>query len=257
MNIFEIEQDLLSIFDEIEENGGELTSELEEKLEITQENFKNKVESYLNVKGDLKSSVAIRMNDDLANHMKEEEINRLKALQDTKERLIARLQKIILQAVNKFGDTTPKGSKFFDYGTGKVSVRKTQIVDTNDELIKFIGNNLSRELAVRKENNQLNVLPPITKEEILSNLNNDNEAPFGVTSEDLDNIKFDISVEVNLNDILTSDNFEFIKEAIALSPKFKLSSKVSKTELKTKLKENGSCAPNIAALDYSESLTIK
>lgn len=247
MNIFEIEQDLLSIFDEIEENGGELTSELEEKLEVTQENFKSKVESYVNLirikEGELYTIL--------------QEINRLEALQDTKERLIARLQKIILQAVNKFGDTTPKGSKFFDYGTGKVSVRKTQIVDTNDELIKFIGSNLSRELTVRKENNQLNVLPPITKEEILSNLNNDNEAPFDITSDDLDNIKFDISVEVNLNDILTSDNFEFIKEAITLSPKFKLSSKVSKTELKSKLKENGSCAPNIAALDYSESLTIK
>lgn len=247
MNIFEIEQDLLSIFDEIEENGGELTAELEEKLEITQGNFKNKVESYVNL---------IRIKEGEL-YTISQEINRLKALQDTKERLITRLQKIILQAVNKFGDTTPKGSKFFDYGTGKVSVRKTQIVDTNDELIKFIGSSLSHELSVRKEDNQLNVLAPITKEELLVNLNNDNEAPFGVTSEDLDNIKFDISVEVNLNDILTNENFEFIKEAINLSPKFKLSSKVSKTELKSKLKENGSCAPNIAALDYSESLTIK
>lgn len=247
MNIFEIEQDLLSIFDEIEENGGELTAELEEKLEVTQENFKNKVESYVNL---------IRIKEGEL-YTISQEINRLEALQDTKERLITRLQKIILQAVNKFGDTTSKGSKFFDYGTGKVSIRKTQIVDTNDELIKFVGSNLLHELIVRKENNQLNVLPPITKEEILSNLNNDSEAPFGITSDDLDNIKFDISVEVNLNDILTSDNFEFIKDAITLSPKFKLSSKVSKTELKTKLKENGSCAPNIAALDYSESLTIK
>ena len=36
------------------------------------------VNSNLNVKGDLKSSVAIRMNDDLASYMKEEEINRLR-----------------------------------------------------------------------------------------------------------------------------------------------------------------------------------
>ena len=40
------------------------------------------VNSELNVKGDLKSSVAIRMNNDLANHMKEEEINRLKEIAD-------------------------------------------------------------------------------------------------------------------------------------------------------------------------------
>lgn len=246
MNIFEIEQDLLSVFDEIEENEGELTPELEEKLAVTQENFKNKVESYINLikikQGEINTISA--------------EIERLNKIAESKNKLANRLNKIIIQAVNKFGDVSKSGAKFFDYGTGKVSIRKTQIVDTNDELIKFIGNDLSRELNVRKETNQLNVLPPITKEELLAKLNTD-ETPFGITPDDLDNIKFDISVEVNLNDILTDNNFEFIKQAIYLSPKFKLSSKVSKTELKSKLKENGSCAPNIAALDYSESLTIK
>ena len=67
MNIFEIEQDLLSIFDEIEENEGELTPELEEKLAITQENFKNKVESYINL---------IKIKDGEINTISEE-INRL------------------------------------------------------------------------------------------------------------------------------------------------------------------------------------
>ena len=38
------------------------------------------VNSDLNVKGDLKSSVAIRMNDDLADYMEEEEINRLREI---------------------------------------------------------------------------------------------------------------------------------------------------------------------------------
>ena len=246
MNIFEIEQDLLSVFDEIEENEGELTPELEEKLAVTQENFKNKVESYINL---------IKIKEGELDTISKE-IDRLEKLADSKTRLQLKLQKIILDAVNKFGDVSKSGAKFFDYGTGKVSIRKTQIVDTNDELIKFIGSDLSHELNVRKETNQLNVLPPITKEELLAKLNTD-ETPFGITLDDLDNIKFDISVEVNLNDILTDNNFEFIKQAIYLSPKFKLSSKVSKTELKSKLKENGSCAPNIAALDYSESLTIK
>ena len=40
------------------------------------------VNSNLNVKGDLKSSVAIRMNDNFANYMKEEEINRLREIAD-------------------------------------------------------------------------------------------------------------------------------------------------------------------------------
>lgn len=49
MNIYQIKQELISIFDELEENGGELTPELEEQLEISQEAFRDKIESYTNV----------------------------------------------------------------------------------------------------------------------------------------------------------------------------------------------------------------
>ena len=244
MNIFEIQQDLLSVFDEIEENEGELTPELEEKLEVTQENFRNKVESYINL---------IKIKEGEINTISKE-IDRLEKLADSKTRLQLKLQKIILDAVNKFGDVSKSGAKFFDYGTGKVSIRKTQVVKTNDDLIKFIGSTFFTEILIRKERNQLDVLGPITKEDIISNL--ENEYP-QLTQDDLENIKFTISLDVNLNDIVNNEGFDYIKECTNISPNFKLGSKVSKTDLKAKLKENGSCAPNIARLDYNESLSIK
>jgi hypothetical protein len=244
MNIFEIQQDLLSVFDEIEENEGELTPELEEKLEVTQENFRNKIESYINLikikQGEINTICA--------------EIERLNKIAESKNKLANRLNKIIIQAVNKFGDVSKSGAKFFDYGTGKVSIRKTQVVNTNDDLIKFIGGSFFNELLIRKERNQLDVLGPITKEDIISNL--ENEYP-QLTQDDLENIKFTISLDVNLNDIVNNEGFDYIKECMNISPNFKLGSKVSKTDLKAKLKENGSCAPNIARLDYNESLSIK
>ena len=46
MNIFNIEKDLLSIFAEIEDNEGELTPEVEEKLAITKDNFNNKITNH-------------------------------------------------------------------------------------------------------------------------------------------------------------------------------------------------------------------
>ena len=49
MNIFEISKELESVFDELEENGGELTEELEEKLSISQDEFRSKVDAYLSV----------------------------------------------------------------------------------------------------------------------------------------------------------------------------------------------------------------
>jgi hypothetical protein len=58
MNIWQIQQDLLAIFDELEENGGELTEELEQKLAISQEDFRSKVESYTNVIKSIKADVA-------------------------------------------------------------------------------------------------------------------------------------------------------------------------------------------------------
>ena len=46
MNIFQIEQELKELFDTLEENGGELTPELEEALAISQTDFVNKIKSY-------------------------------------------------------------------------------------------------------------------------------------------------------------------------------------------------------------------
>ena len=49
MNIYEISQTLLDIHNELEENGGELTEELEKALTITQADFKQKVRDYASV----------------------------------------------------------------------------------------------------------------------------------------------------------------------------------------------------------------
>ena len=58
-NIFDIQQDLTSIFEELEENGGELTEELYEKLNISQEEFKSKVEAYINVIKSAKNDIEL------------------------------------------------------------------------------------------------------------------------------------------------------------------------------------------------------
>ena len=49
MNIFQISQDLLDVFQELEDNGGELTEELEAKLSVSQADFKTKLDSYTKV----------------------------------------------------------------------------------------------------------------------------------------------------------------------------------------------------------------
>ena len=46
-SIFDIDRELLDIFEELEENGGELTPEIEEKLKLNEEEITSKVKNYV------------------------------------------------------------------------------------------------------------------------------------------------------------------------------------------------------------------
>ena len=65
-----------------------------------------------------------------------EEIARLKDLQKSKEKTIDNLKKIMAMAINAFGDTNKSGTKFLDYGTGKVSIRKFDSIEVDFITIK-------------------------------------------------------------------------------------------------------------------------
>ena len=48
-SIYNIQQELLDIFNQIEENEGEITPELEEQLRISKDEFEDKIRSYTGV----------------------------------------------------------------------------------------------------------------------------------------------------------------------------------------------------------------
>lgn len=245
MNIYQIQQDLLAIFDELEDNGGELTEELEQKLAITQEEFKDKVEDYTNV---------IKSLDADMNAIKAEQA-RLKALYDRKENVAKKLKEIIINAINEFGDTKKSGVKYLDYGTGEVSVRKTQAVEVNEPLVKYVGDYLGRMVTFNKECNQLGVIDHIERSEIVTDVAQNTDMAVG--GDDLDHINVDLSLTIPLKDLATGEGYPALREIVKYSDFYKLSTSVSKTAIKPELKENGSCMPNLAKLSSNESLTIK
>lgn len=245
MNIYQIQQDLLSIFDELEENGGELTEELEQKLAITQEEFKDKVEDYTNVIKNLDADMtAIKV-----------EQARLKTLYERKEKVAKKLKEIIINAINEFGDTKKTGVKYLDYGTGEVSVRKTQVVEVNEPLVKYVGDYLGRMVTFNKECNQLGVIDHIERSEIVTDVAQNTDMAVG--GDDLDHINVDLSLTIPLKDLATGEGYPALREIVKYSDFYKLSTSVSKTAIKPELKENGSCMPNLAKLGTNESLTIK
>lgn len=247
-NIYQISQELLAIFDELEENGGELTPELEEQLNITQEEFKDKIKSYSNVVKMLENDII---------DIKAEKV-RLNELQKSKEKTIERLKKIMIDAVELFGDTTKSGSKYLDYGTGKVSIRNTQVVEVEEDITDRFVNRFLTCLRWYQQNNQLDT---ITSSDVLEycNSKSPNEEDEEITilsEEDIAQIKADINLDIPISELLTTERGMKLAKALAEYSVFTCKSKISKTDIKANAKENHTM-PVFAKLVDNQTLTIK
>lgn len=249
-NIFNIKQELLAIFDELEENGGELTPELEEQLNITQEEFRDKIKFYSNVVKMLENDII---------DIKAEKA-RLNDLQKSKEKTIERLKKIMIDAVELFGDTTKSGGKYLDFGTGKVSIRNTQVVEVEEDVTdRFVSRALSC-LRWYQQNNQLDT---ITAADVLDycNSKSPDEETNGdeitiLSKEDIAQIKANIDLDISVNDLLTTESGMKLAKALAEYSVFTCKAKVSKTDIKANAKENHTM-PVFAKLVDNQTLTIK
>lgn len=232
MNIFQISRDLLDTFQEIEDNGGELTEELESQLAISQADFKTKVEGYANViksaQYDIKSI--------------DEEIDRLRKLKESKNKAIVRLEKILIWAIEMFGDTNKSGNKYVDYGTGKISIRNTEKVEVDDAFAedtveKFMAG--LRELGFTKE------------------LYYDELEAFIPKSDDINGVSANISFDIPLDKLYTPEGYNVIKSLFEYNTDFKYKPSISKSYLKSFLKDNPDAYPNLAHLVKNQTITIK
>lgn len=250
-NIYQISQDLLTIFQELEENGGELTPELEQELNITQESLYDKVKSYV--------SVIHHYEDDL--DAIKRETARLSNLKKSKEKIIERLKSVVLKAVETFGDENKNGVKSIDFGTGKVSTRKSEAVELYDDNINHIVNCVNFIVDMEHTNNQLDVIDRIDKDVLIdiiaSHPMGGAEIGINVSEDDLKHIGLNLSTTFNLQDLLDGCSWDALKEVVKNDPNFKLVPNVSKSDLKIDLKTNGACAPRVAKLVTNKSLTIK
>lgn len=249
-NIFNIQQELLNIFAEVEENDGELTPELEEQLSITRESFKNKIKDYTDVIKMLQSDIA---------DIKAEK-DRLNSFQKSKEKTVERLKKIIIDAVEQFGDTTKAGGKFVDYGTGKVSIKKSDVIDINESLVNRFVNRYLTALRWYEDNNQLQ-RSIVDDKELLSFANSktsdedDMDIP-EFSLEDLANLKAKINTEIDLNTLLTSDKGFDLAKALIRFGCFDVEAKPDKNAIKKIAKEEHT-VPVYANIGQSKSVIIK
>ncbi len=117
--LYDIEQDMLAIFSELEENDGEITPELEEKLQITREELQEKLVNYAKfIRGK-----------ELEIELREKEIERLSKRNSADEKTIEFLKERMRFSMNQFNQDKIETPLF------KIKIAKSSFVDILDETL--------------------------------------------------------------------------------------------------------------------------
>ena len=251
-SIFEIDKELYALYDEIEEAGGEITPEIEEKLELNGQEMTNKVKSITNYINKLKADLlAIKS-----------ETDRLAKLKKSKENIIAGLTKLVLFAINKYGTEDKKGKKWFDWGTGRVGIRKSTSVELDDKKIENLVDVLKTTVVNGIYTNTLHQSSSIDSQSLLDAAIHNAQIEGDITNsevevEDMDDIIVNVTIPVTMDKLLYGDCYSLLanmgdvaKDGWSFKPS------VDKKAMKVKLTDEG-CTSNIAKVVENDNLTIK
>lgn len=251
-SIFEIDKELYALYDEIEEAGGEITPEIEEKLELNGQEMTNKVKSITNYINKLKADLlAIKS-----------ETDRLTKLKKSKENIIAGLTKLVLFAINKYGTEDKKGKKWFDWGTGRVGIRKSTSVELDDKKIDNLVDVLKTTVVNGIYTNTLHQSSSIDSQSLLDAAIHNAQIEGDITNsevevEDMDDIIVNVTIPVTMAKLLYGDGYMLLanmgdvaKDGWSFKPS------VDKKAMKVKLTDEG-CTSNIAKVVENDNLTIK
>lgn len=251
-SLYQISEDLLAIFANIEANEGEVTEDELKVLEIKQEEFNDKLASY-------KKAIRCWEADIIA--CKEEE-KRIKTARSVKENRISKLKDRMLDAVLTFGYESKPNAKgrtnhFYELPDGRLFTRTTESVELDENRINILINLL---IEVCEEN--IEAFPNDEEEFyefILNNINKKLHQYYeGNQDFTIDDLKISVlkyTVEINIKDLILKYS-ENIKECDELSiPFLGLSYITPKNILKLALDVDTDLT--IAKIKETQSLTIK
>lgn len=251
-SIFKIDKELYALYDEIEEAGGEITPEIEEKLELNGQEMTNKVKSITNYINKLKADIlAIKS-----------ETDRLAKLKKSKENTIKGLTNVVLFAIKKYGTEDKKGKKWIDWGTGKVSIRKSESVEVDDKKVENLIDVLKTTIINGIYTNTLHQSSSIDSQSILDAAIHNAQIEGDITNsevevEDMDDIIVNVTIPVTMAKLLYGDGYSLLanmgdvaKDGWSFKPS------VDKKAMKVKLTDEG-CTSNIAKVVENDNLTIK
>lgn len=255
MNIYEISQALLDIYNELEENGGELTEELEKALTITQADFKQKVRDY--------ASVIKQVDLDMAGI--DQEVKRLKAYKESKAKVKERLSAILAKAIDMFGEHTKSGGAYVDLGDEKVSVRNTTKVEVDTDKVNAIAkdvmdtyNNISWTNSWDTANLSIQAFIDRGKTHTRTDENGEEVAdPINIIPENYKDINATIKLTMPLSKLIGYEGVEFAKKLINTGYTYSVEGSINKTDMKKEFVANNTTENNIAKLVNNKTISIR
>ena len=248
-NIYELSQELTQLFDYIEDNDGEITPEIEEKLTIAEDNLKDKIKSYSQIVKILQADIlAIKTEKD-----------RLNDLQKRKEATIDRIKSILLKAVTTFGAETKAGGKFIDFGIGKVSVRNSKVLEVDEDDVNSFVNHYIAGLQWYNMQNQLDkgIINPDELLRYANQFKDDDELrDLNYSMNDVAKLDADIDIRVSLQSLLESDKGFELAKALIKYGQFDIKAKVDKRAIKESITNTGD-NPTFARIVNNQTVSIK
>lgn len=251
-SIFDIDKELYALYDEIEEAGGEITPEIEAKLELNGQEMTNKVKSITNFINKLKADVlAIKS-----------ETDRLAKLKRSKDNTITGLTNLVLFAIKNYGKEDKNGKKWIDWGTGRVGIRKSVSVELDDKKIENLVDVLKTTIVNGIYTNTLHQADSIDADAILDAAINIAKTEGEITNaevevEDMDDVIVNVTIPVSMSNLLQGDGYSLLaKMGDVTKDGWSFKPSVDKKAMKTKLTDEG-CTSNIAKVVENDNLTIK
>ena len=254
MNIFNISQELEDIFYQIEENGGEITPELEERLAITEDKLHDKLDNYRRVYSKFMSD---------AKTCKEEE-TRIAKLRKTKESQAERLKDTMLTAVQQFGALGKSGNRLINLPDAKLYTKSSACTEVDLNRSSILMQLFLDVYHVAWSQDTLNGQYGSMTDARLLDLINDkyteaypNEEVVPFTIDDLYSLKLNFNFNFTLSELNCADKFSLLQawfdnDTLDGSS---ISADVNKISVKSRINDGDDIS--IASLVYHDSLIIK
>lgn len=257
-SLFLVNQSLESLFEKLEENGGELTPELEKELEIKQELLESTLISYKEAIQNYEASI------DLASI----EYKRIAAFKKSKQSRIDRLKNQIVYAIKKFGFINKNGKMTISLPTATFTTRYSTSIEYMQERADILVDSIKVVIVdafydknIYFENTGITIESISNLVDMINNFAKEKYYNIGkefipYTIDDVLNINLNMSITSNFEDFLKKGFGSFMAKHISCT---NLSDNTSKTYIKKVLDVDESFKPDltIARISYNDNLVIK